>query len=235
MSQRGIYKRLGKMLRINSTNLPLVQRELPGVTSVLDVGCGLSSPLREIPKRFYSVGVDVFKPTLTALKAYKSYDDLVLADGRHLPFKGKIFDVVLSLEVIEHMNKQEGYNFLIHLSRLAKKKLIVSTPSGFLPQGEYDNNVHQRHLSGWCENEFKALGFRVVGFGGLKSINKIAIGVCRAQGNLVSSSPIRLLLNLVIFIFADAAQYLTSKKYADKSRQIFCVKVFNEDLILRNN
>lgn len=230
MGQRGIYKRLRKVLRIDSTSLPLVARELPGATSVLDVGCGTSSPLRELPKSFYSVGVDIFTLTILALKTIKSYDDLVLADGRHLPFKDKVFDIVLSLEVIEHMTKQEGHLFLSNLSRLAKKKLLVSTPSSFLPQGEYNNNVYQKHLSGWSSDEFKALGFMVVGFGGLKSVNKIAIDMCRAERNVGSSSLIHRLLNLVIFIFTDVAQWLTSKKYADKSRQIFCVKVFNESL-----
>ncbi len=38
-----------------------IERELKGCKSVLDLGCGNNSPLRDIKKDFFSVGVDLFK------------------------------------------------------------------------------------------------------------------------------------------------------------------------------
>jgi ubiquinone/menaquinone biosynthesis C-methylase UbiE len=211
-------------MKTDTSQRPLLKRELLGVSSVLDVDCGTTSPLREIPKNFYTVGADIFKPSLLTLKILKFYDDLVLADGRHLPFKDETFDAVLALEVIEHMNKQEGYNFLIHMTRLAKKKVILSTPSGFKPQDEYAN-VYAKHLSGWNPEEFKAWGFKVMGFGGLKTL--FYDSLCRLSQR-VAKSPLHLLINLVIFTFADATHRLANERMPERSRNIFCVKVFSE-------
>jgi len=210
--------------KADTSQRPLLKQELLGASSVLDVGCGTTSPLRGTPKNFYTVGADIFKPSLLTLKTHKFYDDLVLADGRHLPFKDETFDVVLAFEVIEHMNKQEGYNFLIHMTRLAKKKVILSTPSGFKPQNEYAN-VYARHLSGWNPAEFKAWGFRVMGFGGLKIF--FYDSLCRLSQR-TANSPLHLLINLVIFTFADATCWLGCERMPEKSRQILCVKVFSE-------
>lgn len=54
----------------------------------------------------------------------------VLADGRNLPFNNKCFDVVTSIDVIEHVPKKDRKKFINELLRVAKKKVIISAPLG---------------------------------------------------------------------------------------------------------
>ena len=41
-----------------------LERELAGMESVLDLGCGSSSPIRYLSRPFYSLGVDLFEPSV---------------------------------------------------------------------------------------------------------------------------------------------------------------------------
>lgn len=54
----------------------------------------------------------------------------VLADGKNLPFKENSFDVVTSIDVIEHVPKKDRKKFIEELLRVAKKKVILSAPLG---------------------------------------------------------------------------------------------------------
>ena len=54
------------------------------------------------------------------------------------------------------------------MEKIASKRVIIYTPHGFLPQGEYDNNHWQIHKSGWEIEEMQARGYRIVGIHGHK-------------------------------------------------------------------
>jgi len=54
------------------------------------------------------------------------------------------------------------------MEKIAKKKIILFTPNGFLYQGKYDNNDYQIHKSGWSLNEMKKMGYKVFGMSGYK-------------------------------------------------------------------
>ena len=78
----------------------------------------------------------------------------------------------MGLEVLEHLTKKEGYELIKKMESIAKRKIIISTPNGFLPQEEHDSNKLQIHKSGWTVDEFKNLGYKVEGIGGLKILRK---------------------------------------------------------------
>ncbi len=54
------------------------------------------------------------------------------------------------------------------MEKVARKRVIIFTPNGFLPQEVFDGNVRQFHKSGWSVEEMRALGFRVTGIMGWK-------------------------------------------------------------------
>ena len=54
------------------------------------------------------------------------------------------------------------------MEKWARKKVILTTPNGFLHQSEYDGNVMQEHKSGWSVDDFKKREYRVYGINGLK-------------------------------------------------------------------
>ena len=86
-------------------------------------------------------------------------------------FAEKSFDCVFASDLIEHLNKEDGLKLIAMMERIARKKVIIYTPNGFLPQGEVDNNPAQIHRSGWTVNEMKLLGYnRIIGINGWKPI-----------------------------------------------------------------
>ena len=53
----------------------------------------------------------------------------------------------------------------------ARKKIIITTPNGYLWQNGYDNNPLQEHKSGWSVEELEGLGFKVFGINGWKKLS----------------------------------------------------------------
>lgn len=148
-----------------------LKKELKGCKSVLDLGCGRSSPLRYCSVN-YSVGVDLFKPYLIESKKMEIHNEYILADIRKVEFKPESFDCVLALDVLEHLAKKEGTSLIKKMENVAKKKIIIFTPNGFLRQDEYDEDKLQIHKSGWTVDEFKKLGYEVKGINGWKPLRK---------------------------------------------------------------
>ncbi|MBN1209569.1 MAG: class I SAM-dependent methyltransferase [Myxococcaceae bacterium] len=141
--------------------------------SVLDVGCGFNSPLRRfshlIPR---TVGVDGYEQAIARSREagiHTEYHRMDLLEvGKH--FAPKSFDGVIAIDVIEHFDKPDGYRLLEMLEALARKRVILFTPNGFLPQDEWDGNVHQVHRSGWEVYDFELRGYRVIGMSGWKPL-----------------------------------------------------------------
>ncbi len=88
--------------------------------------------------------------------------------GAGREFQEKSFDCVCAFDVIEHLAKEDGLKLINSMERIARKKVIISTPNGFLSQGIHYGNPFQVHLSGWEVKEMKDMGYRVTGVGGLK-------------------------------------------------------------------
>jgi len=88
---------------------------------------------------------------------YNSYFGLVRADAKRIPFKTKSFDCVVAVELIEHLQKPDGYTFLEETKRIAKRRIVLSTPSGYFKSlCDTDEEVHR---SGWNKSELEKSGF----------------------------------------------------------------------------
>lgn len=114
----------------------------------------------------YLVGVDIYIPYLKFVKKTGSYDDVVLCSGLHLPFRSQSFEVTLATEILEHLEKKEGYRMLKEIERVSSKSTIITTPRqplGFLSQDEKDKNVFQKHVSKWSARELSELDYSVLG------------------------------------------------------------------------
>ncbi len=143
---------------------------LRDVKSVLDVGCGSNSPIAKVPKHFYSFGVDMFQPSIDKSKKAGIHDTYKKGNVLSIDklFSKKQFDAVVALDLIEHLNKEQGHDLIKKMSTVAKKKIIIMTPNGFYKQDPYEGNKYQIHRSGWTVDDFVKLGFVVRGIRGMK-------------------------------------------------------------------
>jgi SAM-dependent methyltransferase len=153
------------------TLLYCLRRELQDCESVLDLGCGPSSPIQFCGVR-ESVGVEPFEPYYERASSAKTHTRLVRATAAELDFAPKSFDAVTLIEVIEHLPAEEGRRLLIAAESWAKKKVIVTSPNGYVAQQAVDGNPLQEHLSGWSLQDMRLLGFRSRGLAGLKVLRQ---------------------------------------------------------------
>ncbi|MDD4939652.1 MAG: methyltransferase domain-containing protein [Candidatus Omnitrophica bacterium] len=148
-----------------------LEKELRDCGSVLDLGCGYNSPLKYTSPRF-SVGVEYFLPFILESRAKSIHRYYIRADINSLGFKPGSFDAVLLLGLIEHLDKENALRLLEKAGTIARKKVIVLTPNGFLKQFQADGNEMQAHKSGWSVRELRGLGFKPYGMNGFKAFRK---------------------------------------------------------------
>lgn len=107
------------------------------------------------------MGADIFAPYLEKCKSRGIHDEYVLCDVRSLPFRRKSFDVVLCLDLLEHLEKEDGARLLQAMEEIARRQVIISTPIGEFEQHSYDGNPYQEHKGSWRPNELESLGYEV--------------------------------------------------------------------------
>jgi len=146
-----------------------LRKELSDCTTALDLGCGCNSPIQYCNVLF-SIGVELFDAYLEESKKKSIHNQYIKADITKIEFKPKSFDAILCLEVLEHLTKEEGYELIKRMKKWAKKKIIITTPNGYLWQDDYDKNPLQEHRSGWSVKELEKLGFKVYGINGWKKL-----------------------------------------------------------------
>ncbi len=157
--------------RIFHTSVYCLQRELRGMEKVLDLGCGPDSPLKHC-RISYSVGVEGYPAYAQASREKGIHQEYVVKDLREVEFPDRSFDAVVMVEVIEHLEAAEGQALLKKAERWAKRKVIVTTPNGFVAQQDKSGNPLQQHKSGWTAAGMRALGYRCYGMAGYKFLRK---------------------------------------------------------------
>jgi len=147
----------------------------PEVKSVLDIGCGKHSYVSPFRPRIRTVGLDAFEGAIETSKKRGLHDDYIHANIIESSAEtiidksgGKKFDLVALFDVIEHLPKKLGWELLEKCEQLTNRYIILQTPNGFLEQGPEDENIYQRHLSGWFAWEFESLGYKVAGSAGTR-------------------------------------------------------------------
>ena len=169
---RNHFSLLGEGL--SNPSLPIFVKEirfaLAGCQTVLDVGCGNCSPMRFL-EHTHLVGVDGYAPALDEARRHGTHNEFVLGDVKRIAdlFPNRRFDACIALDVIEHLQKEDGWRMLEAMERLATRRVVIFTPNGFVPQKSKDGDL-QEHLSGWTADEMRPRGYRVFGMYGPKSL-----------------------------------------------------------------
>ncbi len=150
----------------------ILEKYLNDTDTVLDVGCGHSSVIGQINRKFKSEGIDIHRETLELSRKKKTHDKFKLGDVSKLAslYKENSFDACVSVDVIEHFTKKDSLKLIKDMEKIARKKVIILTPNGFLEQHDFEGNPHQVHKSGWSQKDLEDLGYKVYGLRGLKNL-----------------------------------------------------------------
>jgi SAM-dependent methyltransferase len=188
-----------------------VAKALEGCSSVLDVGCGSGSPLCHLGIERL-VGVDGYAPAIEEARSYKTHHEYHLADVRTIgsAFPAKSFDACVALDLIEHLPKEEGRALLAGMESIARRRVIIFTPNGFVPQRSRDGDL-QEHVSGWDPAEMRGLGYRVLGLHGPKFL----------RGEYHKS---KFLPRPIAGVISSAAHVLYTRRRPESAAAILCIK-----------
>lgn len=133
--------------------------------SVLDAGCGEGETLARLGflSQARTAGVDLSEQAVRHAASRIPWAEVSVADVAELPFEDDSFDLVLCLEVLEHLREPEVA--LDELSRVSRGDVVVSTPHepwfrlGSLLRGKYARGLgnHPEHLNHWNRRTLPAL------------------------------------------------------------------------------
>ncbi len=179
--------------------------------SILDVGCGQGLPMQMIKMRMNvkrSVGVDIHIPYIKESKKKRIHNQYIKTDIRFLPFKDKSFDVVIGLQVLEHLLKKDSWKVLEKMERIAKKQVIIATPIGKTYHPAVDGNKHQLHLSGFYPNEFTKRGYKIIRMGRKSILGEEGL-VHKCNNDLLRKMIffVSLILDFIFYFLQDYADY----------------------------
>lgn len=207
-------KKKFRLVQENFPQLPLItyilslRRMLADCRTILDLGCGASSPIRYIDGK--TLGCDLNKSLIKSAIMNRTHDSFKIEDVTKINnfFKPKSFEAVVALDVIEHLPKMEGKKFIKTMESIASKKIIIFTPNGFLPNKLEDLD---EHLSGWTVEEMEAYGFRVFGMYGYKGL--------RCEGQELRFKP-----KFFWGIISEITQWVYTWYNPRHAAAIFCIK-----------
>lgn len=139
--------------------------EQPGAGRVLDVGCGTGLILSDC-ERWNPVGID-FSPAALAFCRTRSLDRLVRGDVVKMPFADNSFDLILALDLMEHVERDDL--LIREFNRVLRPGgcLMATVPAH--PSLWSDHDIALHHYRRYTRRSFgrllKSGGFRPLKFG----------------------------------------------------------------------
>jgi SAM-dependent methyltransferase len=132
---------------------------------VLDAGCGEGETIARLRDTLGErvAAVDILDECVTYTSDRLPFVDARRASVYELPFADDAFDLVMSLEVLEHLDSPAAG--LRELGRVARRDIVLSVPYepyfrlGSLLRGKYLRQLgnHPEHVNHWNRRSFPAL------------------------------------------------------------------------------
>ena len=141
----------------------LVKRQINQDDTVLDLGCGIQQANDNIRAKSV-LGVDIWSVYLDIIKDRINTVRLSMSDLDR--FMDDSYDVVICLDVVEHLEKDLALKVIDECKRICRKRAIIYTPSNFndnmgaVPNAwDLGENPYQQHLCVLDLNDFNARGY----------------------------------------------------------------------------
>lgn len=148
--------------------------------SVLDLGIGFGMQ-GALVRQYVDQGIQPFKTRLIGVEGFEEYrnpvwdiyDNVVINDIKEwvdvqtdygLYYTPAVcFDMIIMTDVIEHFEKEEGFEIAKDLMKLLNPGgiVLIGTPGIFQEQGAAYGNEYERHRSAWSAFDFPA-GYEII-------------------------------------------------------------------------
>src|SRR5262245_13050393 len=144
-----------------------IQQLLLPCETVLDIGCGINpqnyvrpvihiccEPFHQYVERLQEIVAGQTDRIYVVMEA--GWDEVVRI------FPPNSVDTVFLVDVVEHLEKEDGRRLLAQTEHIARSQIIIFTPLGYMPQHHCDGKdawgldgaAWQEHRSGWLPEEF---------------------------------------------------------------------------------
>jgi len=101
-------------------------------------------------------GIEIFAPYVMQHQKH-IYNATFIGDALEILPKLGSYDLILCIDVLEHLAKLDGLR-LLELIAEHGTHFLISTPSEFFPQTGFKGNEAERHLAYWTATELAAFG-----------------------------------------------------------------------------
>jgi len=148
---------------------------------ILDVGCGFGRWGALLTTNYWETcfGEPAARPKITGCDGYLPNVNLARRSGFYtqvihtifppLPFHDESFNTVLLLDVIEHLDNENGLKLIDEGKRITSHRVIISTPNQHAIRSAHATmtgwNDLEAHLSYWPRDLLHRLGFKLYGAG----------------------------------------------------------------------
>ena len=130
--------------------------------SILEIGCGSGATIKELEGRGLVVGMDI-SPLALGRCVEKGIDTVCAADGALLPYRDEQFDVVISIDVLEHID--DDVSALQEIKRVCKPGgvAIFTVPAFQFLWSRRDDTAHhlRRYTLREVKKKVRQAGFRI--------------------------------------------------------------------------
>jgi SAM-dependent methyltransferase len=135
--------------------------------TVLDIGSGNGGLMSVVnfDHKYTVDGIEIFDPYIKLAKKTGVYRRIIRLDISKLNPENKSYDCVLCSQLIEHLDKNESLKLIDKMGKIARRLVVIGTPNGWIKQEIWENNIHQKHKSGWSKDDLLKLNYRVSGTG----------------------------------------------------------------------
>lgn len=203
----------------------LLRRSIGNTKTILDLGCGEGSLMQFLSKgkNWQITGIDIYQKAIKTARKRNVYSKLIQGDLlktiRNNNLRTK-YDVVFLSQVIEHVTRSQGEKILDEIEKLAKKRIVLGTPRGFMDQPHefLDGNPHQVHKSGWSISDFTSRGYEVYGVGFWLIWSYRGLGRNTDKLSIIISNLISYIMSPIVYFFPILGAGILAIKEKDKVR-----------------
>jgi ubiquinone/menaquinone biosynthesis C-methylase UbiE len=121
---------------------------------VLDIGCGTGLILDEISTRSKAIGFDFSRKALSFCKK-RGLENLLCGNVKHLPIADSSLDLVLALDIMEHIDDDTAMMKEIHRVLKPGGNILITVPAHKYLWSDHDEALH--HFRRYSKNGFRKI------------------------------------------------------------------------------